>query len=70
MDRDDRVIIYDRVIIAQTQKIGRSQVVASHEDVCDHNGKPSTPISLLPATYCQKFYAEYYHHKISHIHGN
>lgn len=37
-----------QIIIAQIQKIGISQVVASDEDTCHQNGKPSFSASLQP----------------------
>ena len=43
-------------LIAQTQKIGILQVVASNKDFCDQSGKPSAPLSLIPSTYYHYFY--------------
>ena len=42
--------------ITQTQKVGVLQVVNPDEDVCNRNGKPSNPLSLIPSTYCHYFH--------------
>ena len=42
--------------ISQAQKIGVLQVVVSDEDVCNWNGKPSNPPSLIPSIYSHYFH--------------
>ena len=51
MDRD-KSNDYVWFLIAQTQKIGVLQVVATNEDACEQNGKLLTSTSPIPSTYC------------------
>ena len=44
------------VLIAQAQKIGVLQLVASDQNACNWNGKPSNPLSLISSTYCHCFH--------------
>ena len=55
MDRDKRAHNH-WFLVAQAQKIDVLQVVVSHEDPCNQNGKPSNPPSLIPLTCCHHFH--------------
>ena len=51
--------------IAKAQKIGVLQVIVSDENICNWNGKPPNPPSLIVSTYCHYFHTSFLVLKLS-----